>query len=70
MSSGNQKVFMEWTVEDIRNYMKEKNIDNNLDTNKTIGILGISRIEKIDEYYWILYMEVQKIVFIKMDILS
>jgi len=57
MSSKNQKVFDKWTVEDIRNYMKEKNIDNNLNTNGPIPILGISNIQKIDSYYWIFYMD-------------
>ena len=57
MSSKNQKVFDKWTVEDIRNYMKEKNIDNNLNTNGPIPILGISNIQKIDSYHWIFYMD-------------
>ena len=57
MSSENQKSFMTWTVEDIRNYMKENNIDNNLDTNKPIEILGISQIEKIDDCHWIIHMK-------------
>jgi len=48
---------MKWTVEDIRNYMKEKNIDNNLNTNEPIPILGISKIQKIDGYQWIIYMD-------------
>ncbi len=61
MSSGNKKkLFMKWNVEDIRNYMKENNIDNNLDTNKPIAILGINLIEKIDDYHWIIYMEAPK----------
>ena len=70
MSSENPSVFMIWTVENIRNYMKEKNIDNNLNTNKPIPILGINCIEEINDYHWIINMEVQKIVFMKMDIFN
>ena len=57
MSSENPKVFMRWTVENIRNYMKEKNIDNNLNTNKPIPILGINCIEEINDYHWIINMD-------------
>ena len=53
MSSENTKVFMKWTVEDIRNYMKEKN----LNTNKPIPILGINCIEEINDYHWIINMD-------------
>ena len=56
MSSENPSVFMRWTVENIRNYMKENNIDNNLNINKPIPSLGINRIEVTNEYHWIIYM--------------
>ena len=57
MSSENPKIFWDYTVENIRNYMKEKNIDNNLNTNKPIPILGINRIEEINDYHWIINMD-------------
>jgi ubiquitin-protein ligase len=34
------------TIEDIRNYMKQKNIDNTLDINKPIKSLGIYQIKE------------------------
>ena len=37
---------MKLTVNDIRKYMKENNIDENLDLNNPIKSLGILKIEK------------------------
>ena len=37
---------MKLQIEDIRNYMKQKNIDNTLDINKPIKSLGIYQIKE------------------------
>ena len=57
MNSNYPKVFMEWNVENIRNYMREKNIQNNLEINNSMNSLGIYKIDKTDNRHWIIYME-------------
>ena len=70
MSSENPSVFMRWTVENIRNYMKENNIDNNLNINKPIPSLGINRIEVTNEYHWIIYIDGPKNSIYETDIFN
>ena len=57
MNSNYPKVFMDWNVENIKNYMKEKNIQNNLELNNSMNSLGIYKIDKTDNRHWIIYME-------------
>ena len=45
------------SVKDIREYMKENYIDNNLDTNHPIKKLGIYKIDKQTDKHWIISMK-------------
>ncbi len=45
------------TLNDLRNFMKENNINNNFDTNKPIESLGIFKIRKFDKNHWIIKMK-------------
>ena len=57
MISNYPKFFMKWNVENIRNYMKEKNIENNLELNNLFDSLGIYKIDKTNLRHWKIYME-------------
>ena len=46
-----------WTIKDIREYMKENNIENNLDTNHPIKKLGIYKIDKQNGKRWMISMK-------------
>ena len=45
------------TIKDIREYMKENNIENNLDTNHPIKKLGIYKIDKQNDKRWMISMK-------------
>ena len=57
MISNNSKLFQTWTVDDIRDYIRENNINNNLELNNLMDILGIHKIDKTDNQHWTIYME-------------
>ena len=67
MISNYPKFFMKWNVENIRNYMKEKNIENNLELNNLIDSLGIYKIDKTNLRHWKIYMEGPKYSLYKND---
>ena len=45
------------TIKDIREYMKENNIENNLDTNHPIKKLGIYKLDKQNDKRWMISMK-------------
>ena len=57
MCSTYPSCFMNYSSWDIRNYMKENNINNNLDINKPIKSLGIYKIDKKDINRWFIYIK-------------
>ena len=46
-----------FTLNDLRNFMKENKINNNFDTNNPIESLGIFKIWKFDRDHWIIKMK-------------
>ena len=52
-------------IKDIRKYMTENHISNNLDTDHPIKELGIYKINKINKYNWIVCMKGPKYTLYK-----